>query len=204
MPETEKTKYHYDLTNVFVAEQMTDDETAGATYETPERVYGAVSMDLEAQGEITKFRADASDYIVTESNNGYEGDITFAMVPDWFRQKYLGNTLSTNDKVMTESARSKSKKFALLFEFLGDVKHRRHVLYSCLASRPNIKGENKDNQKEPDTESMTITASPLANGDVKASTTDDTPAEVYNGWNEEVWTKDTTTGQSQASEIGGN
>ena len=175
MPDTEVNKYHYDLTNVYVAELTKDDAETGATFGTPERVKGAVSMDLSPQGEITKFRADASDYIVTESNNGYEGDITFAMVPDWFRQKYLGNTLSEKDKVMTENSYSETKKFALLFEFLYDKKHRRHVLYSCIATRPNIKGENKENPKEPDTEAMKLTASPLLNGDVKSSTTDETP-----------------------------
>ena len=196
MPDTEVNKYHYDLTNVYVAELTKDDAETGATFGTPERVKGAVSMDLSPQGEITKFRADASDYIVTESNNGYEGDITFAMVPDWFRQKYLGNTLSEKDKVMTENSYSETKKFALLFEFLYDKKHRRHVLYSCIATRPNIKGENKENPKEPDTEAMKLTASPLLNGDVKSSTTDETPDSVYNAWNTAVWTEDTTQTQS--------
>ena len=191
---TDTNKYHYDLTNVHVAELLTDDVNEGATFGTPERMPGAVSMDLSAQGEITKFRADATDYIVTENNNGYEGDITFAMIQDWFRQKYMNNRLSEKDKVMTESANMGSKKFALLYEFLGDKKHRRHVLYSCIATRPNIKGENKENQKEPDTEAMTITASPLANGDVKSSTTSDTPETVYEGWFKSVWTKDTTAG----------
>lgn len=191
---TDTNKYHYDLTNVHVAELLTDDADAGATFETPERVPGAVSMDLSAQGEITKFRADASDYIVTENNQGYEGSITFAMIPDWFRQKILSNRLSEKDKVMTENANNGSKKFALLFEFLGDKEHRRHVLYNCVATRPNIKGENKENQKEPDTEELTITSSPIANGDVKSSTTSDTPKEVYDGWFKNVWTKDTTAG----------
>lgn len=194
MPEGTKTnKYHYDLTNVYVAELLTDDATEGATFGDPQRIFGAVSMDLEAQGEVTKIRADASDYIVIESNNGYEGDISFVMLPDWFKQQFLGNTISSADKVMTENANNPTKKFALLFEFLYDVKHRRHVLYSCLATRPNIQGENKENQKEPDTETLTITASPLANGNVKSSTTDDTPDSVYNGWNSAVWTEDTTT-----------
>ena len=51
-------------------------------------------------------------------------------------------------------------------------------------------GENKDNQREPDTEALTITASPLPDGGVKASTTADTPETVYNNWTKAVWTKD--------------
>lgn len=194
MPEPAKNKYHYDLTDVYAAELLTDDATDGATFGTPQRIYGAVSMELEAQGEITKFRADASDYIVVESNNGYEGDIVFAMVPDWFRAQYQGATISTNDKVLLENTRNASKKFALIFKFLGDARDRFHVLYNCLATRPNVQGENKENPKEPDTETMTLTASPLANGDVKASTTDDTPESVYQNWTTSVWTADTTSG----------
>lgn len=190
----EKNKYHYDLTNVYVAELTNDNAETGATFGDPERIPGAVSMDIAPVGETFKMRADASDYIVVESNNGYEGSVTFVQLPDTFREKYLGNKLSTNDKVLTENNQSNGKRFAFLFEFLGDVKHVRHVLYSCLASRPNLKGENKDNQKEPDTEELKLTASPLINGDVKSKTTEDTPDEVYNKWFQEVWTKDTIPG----------
>lgn len=189
-----KNKYHYDLTNVYAAELTNDNSETGATFGPPERIPGAVSMDIAPVGETFKMRADASDYIVVESNNGYDGSVTFVQLPDTFREKYLGNKLSTNDKVLTENSQSNGKRFALLFEFLGDVKHVRHVLYSCLASRPNLKGENKDNQKEPDTEELKLTASPLINGDVKSKTTEDTPDEVYNKWFQEVWTKDTAPG----------
>lgn len=190
----EKNKYHYDLTNVYVAELTDDNPETGATFGDPERIPGAVGMDIAPVGETFKMRADASDYIVVESNNGYEGSVTFVQLPDTFREKYLGNKLSTNDKVLTENNQSNGKRFAFLFEFLGDVKHVRHVLYSCLASRPNLKGENKDNQKEPDTEELKLTASPLINGDVKSKTTEDTPDEVYANWFKQVWTKDTTPG----------
>lgn len=187
----EKNKYHYDLTNVYVAELTDDNPETGATFGDPERIPGAVGMDIAPVGETFKMRADASDYIVVESNNGYEGSVTFVQLPDTFREKYLGNKLSTNDKVLTENNQSSGKRFAFLFEFLGDIKHVRHVLYSCLASRPNLKGENKDNQKEPDTEELKLTASPLINGDVKSKTTEDTPDEVYANWFKQVWIKDT-------------
>lgn len=189
MPENNKV--HYDLTNVYIAKVMTTGENP--TWDAPKRLQGAISMDLSAKGDTVKLRADGIDYYVSVSNNGYEGDLNLAMVPDWFRQEILGNTLSEKDKVLVENAMAEPSAFALLYEFLYDKKHRRHVLYNCVASRPNIQGENKDNQKEPDTESMTITASPLEGGNVKASTTEDTPDAVYSGWMEEVWTKDTTT-----------
>lgn len=190
MAETEKNKVHYDLQNVYVAPLTLDDSDA-ATFGTPERLYGAVGMDLSAQGDTTTLRADGINYYVNTSNQGYQGDLTLAMVPDWFRERYLGQTVSTKDKVLVENAKTdQPKAFALLYEFQGDVHARRHVLYNCLAARPNVAGENKDNQREPDTEAMTITASPLPDGGVKASTTADTPETVYNNWTKAVWTKD--------------
>jgi hypothetical protein len=67
------------------------------------------------------------------------------------------------------------------------------VLYNCAASRPNIKGENKDNLKDPDTDTLSMTASPLQDGKVKASTTAETPEDVYKNWFQQVWEKDSGT-----------
>lgn len=192
MPNTDN-KVHYDLTNVHVAALTIDLEAGTVSFGEPKRLYGAISMDLAAQGEVIKLRADGMDYYVTYGNNGYSGDLNLAMVPDWFKQEYLGNTLSEKDKVLVENAQAEHKPFAMLFEFLGDKAHRRHVLYSCTANRPNIKGENKENQKEADTETLAMTSSPLPDGNVKASTTAETPQSVYDNWNKKVWIKDTTT-----------
>lgn len=186
-------KVHYDLTNVHVAPLTFDLDAGSVSFGTPKRLPGAISMDLAAQGDVVRLRADAMDYYVAYGNNGYSGNLNIAMVPDWFRQEYLGNTISEKDKVLVENAEDQHKPFALLYEFLGDQKHRRHVLYSCTANRPNIKGENKENQKEADTEALALTVSPLPDGNVKASTTAETPAGVYGKWNEAVWVKDTTT-----------
>lgn len=192
MDNTEN-KVHYDLTNVYVAPLTFNLETGEVTFGVPKRLIGAISMDLSAKGEQIKLRADAMDYYVVNGNNGYSGDLNMAMVPDWFREEYLGDTLSQQDKVLVENAKAETKPFAMLYEFLGDKSSRRHCLYNVTASRPNIKGENKENQKEADTESMTMTALPLPNGYVKASTTKDTPQSVYDNWAKAVWVKDTTS-----------
>lgn len=186
-------KVHYALTNVYIAQLTMDLEAGTVTFGTPKRLLGAVSMDLSAQGDVIKLRADGMDYYVVNSNNGYQGDLNIARIPDWFRNEILGDTISEKDKVLVENTTQEPKPFAMLFEFLGDVKGTRHVLYNCAASRPNIKGENKDNLKDPDTDTLSLTASPLQDGKVKASTTADTPETVYNNWYQAVWEKDTTT-----------
>lgn len=186
-------KVHYALTNVYIATLEMDLETGTVTFGNPKRLLGAVSMDLSAQGDAIKLRADGMDYYVVNSNNGYQGDLNIARIPDWFRSDILGDTISTTDKVLVETTTQEPKAFAMLFEFMGDVKGTRHVLYNCAASRPNIKGENKDNLKDPDTDTLSLTASPLQDGKVKASTTAETPDNVYKNWFQKVWEKDSGT-----------
>lgn len=186
---SDNNKVHYDLVDVHVAPLTF--ENGVPSFGAPEALSGSISMDLAAQGSAVKLRADGMVYYQTNSNDGYSGDLNLAMVPDWFRQKYLGETIAETDKVQVENSEAEPQPFALLYGFKYDKKRRRHVLYSCMASRPGIKGENKESEKEPDTESLTLSCVPLPNGDVKASTTVDTPENVYNGWMKSVWQKPT-------------
>ena len=186
-------KVHYALTNVYIAQLTMDLEAGTVSFATPKRLLGAVSMDLSAQGDVIKLRADGMDYYVVNSNNGYQGDLNIARIPDWFRSDILGDSVSPTDKVLVETTTQEPKPFAMIFEFLGDAKGSRHVLYNCTASRPNIKGENKDNLKDPDTDTLSLTASPLQDGKVKASTTAETPEDVYKNWFQKVWEKDSGT-----------
>ena len=43
-----------------------------------------------------------------------------------------------------ENANSETAAFALLFEFDGDIRKIRHVLYNCSASRPKIEGKTNE------------------------------------------------------------
>lgn len=187
MATTENNKVHYDLIDVHVAPLTFNEGTP--SFGAPEALPGSISMDLSAQGNAVSLRADGITYYRSNSNNGYSGNLNLAMTPDWFKVKYLGEILTETDKVQVENAEAEPAPFALLFGFKGDKKNRRHVLYNCMASRPNVKGENKESEKEPDTEPLALSAVPLPNGDVKASTTADTPAETYNGWMKSVWLK---------------
>lgn len=155
-------KVKYGLKNVFYAKANIDELTNTATYDTPKPWKGAVNLSQEQQGETTKFRADNIDYWVGTSNNGYSGDFESALIPEDFKRDILGDIEDSNG-VLVEDAGAKTVHFALMFQFEGDVKATRHVLYNCTATRPTISGATTEETIEPQTETVTITGVAIHN-----------------------------------------
>lgn len=194
-------KVKYNIKNVHVAKQ-TENTTGGATtytYEKPKNIPGAVSISLDAQGEISKFYADGIAYYVTSANNGYNGDLEMALVPSWFRTEILNEEQDENG-VLMENANKEVQKFALLFEFDGDVKAIRRCMYNCTCTRPSIASQTKEETVEPSTESLTITNSPRKDGLVKAQTGPDTADGTYTNWYTKVYETEAATQSAVASE----
>lgn len=61
------------------------------------------------------------------------------------------------------------------------------MLYNCAASRPEIEGKTNEDTREVQTETLTIKATPLSSGLVKAKTGNTTDAAVYNDWYKAVY-----------------
>lgn len=178
-------KVRYNLKNVHYAPIT---ETSGAVaYATPIHIPGAVSLSLTPEGEPNTFYADGIAYYVTTANNGYSGDLEMALIPDQFRKDVLGETEDETDKVLMEYSNVEPKPFALLFEFDGDQKSIRHILYNCTAARPSMEGSTNTETKEPATETLSLTATMLADGCVKVKTTGATPESIYRDWYKSVW-----------------
>lgn len=178
-------KIKYGLKNVHAAIQT---ETDGVyTYATPAAIPGAVSLSLEAQGEATPFYADDCEYYVSAGNNGYSGDLEIALIPEWFRTDILQETKDSNGVLVETSDGKEAVKFALLFEFAGDVKAVRHVMYNCTVARPAVGSQTKKENVEPQTESLTITSKPRTDGLVKSKTGDTTATATYEGWYTDVY-----------------
>ena len=182
-------KVKYNLKNVHAAkltETVVDNETT-FTYGTPKPIPGAVSISLDAEGESNPFYADGIVYFRSVTNNGYSGDLEMALIPEWFRTEILQEEMDGKGVLVEKSTNLESVKFALLFEFDGDVNCIRHVLYNCTSSRPSIESETKEDAIEPGTEKLSITADPRADGLVKARTGDTTDAATYAGWYSAVY-----------------
>jgi len=163
-------------------------ETNGViTYDTPKPIRGAVNLTLDAAGESVQFYADDMVYYEENTNNGYEGSLEMALIPDDFRKDVLGEIEDANGALI-ENKDAKAKHFALMFEFDGDAKKTRHVLYYVLASRPSVSGSTRTNTKEPQTETLNITARPAPDtGDVKAKVPQGSDA--YDTFFDEVYLK---------------
>ena len=194
-------KVKYNLKNVHAA-KLTETVTNGETsfsYDTPRAIPGAVSIALDAEGESSPFYADGIVYFRAVTNNGYSGDLEIALIPEWFRTDILQEEKDSNGVLIEKSTNAENVKFALLFEFDGDVKAIRHVLYKCTASRPSIESETKEDTIEPGTEKLTITADPRSDGLVKARTGDDIDSTTYQNWYQNVYESAGATGVTGAT-----
>lgn len=178
-------KVKFNLKNTHYA-LLTLGEDGTPTYGTPVPMPGSVSLSLDANGEPEIFYADGTAYYVINNNSGYEGDLELALIPESFRTDVLKEELDSNG-VLIENSDVELASFALIFEFDGDQKHIRHVMYNCSASRPGIEGNTNEDTKEVQTETLSIKAAPLPGGMVKAKTGNTTAAETYDGWYKTVY-----------------
>lgn len=178
-------KVKFGLKNCYYS-VITEGNGGSVTYATPVALKGAVSMSLSPSGDTTEFYADDGIYFSDVNNNGYEGTLELALVPDDFKIACLGATQDTNG-VLVENSNVANAPFALLCEFTGDEKARRFVFYRCMASRTDVASNTKGESIEVQTETLNLTIRPNGNGVVKAETSETTDTSVYDGWYSAVY-----------------
>lgn len=159
MSDSNKIKYGLKNCKYAVASLASN---GSATYGTVKDLPGAVSISLTANGDTTPFYADNIVYYTSVANNGYEGDLELARIPEDFLKDVLGYKVGGNSLVY-EDANAAPVHFALLFQFEGDATARRHVLYNCVAARPDLASQTKGESIEPQTETLALTATTVYN-----------------------------------------
>lgn len=187
-----KNKVKFGLKNVHWAKITGYDENEMPIYGEVKRLPGAVNLSLDANGDNENFYADDGVYYVLSNNSGYEGDLEIALVITEFATEILGEKLDAKG-VLVESTDAETAEFALFFEFTGDKSKIRHVFYRCAASRPNTESSTIEDSKEVKTETMSLTASSLVNGLVKAKSCEKTDETVYANWYKQPYMPDLTS-----------
>lgn len=160
-------KVKFGLKNVHYAVVNETDEGV-ITFGTPVAIKGAVNLSLSASGDTNDFYADDVKYWSGTSNNGYEGDLEIALIPDSFKTAVLG-FIQTAEGGILETGDEKAKKFALLYEINGDTERRRFVDYYCTATRPSAEAATTEDSITPQTDTLSLTTAPMS---YKASSSD--------------------------------
>jgi phi13 family phage major tail protein len=180
-----KNKVKFGLKNCHYAiATLAEDGTV--TFGTPVAMPGAVSLSLDAEGENDPFYADDSVYYMVSNNNGYSGDFELALIPESFLTDVMHEVEDANGVIVRTRTWSRSI-LRCSFEFSGDQRKIRHCMYYCSATRPSVSGSTKEDSTEVQTETLSITASPLPSGLVKVKTGTNTSEETYNNWYNAVY-----------------
>lgn len=138
--------------------------TAGTTgWGAPIPVPGAVKFSPSPQGKEESFYADNMLYYTSTSNDGYTADLEMAAIPDAVLKDMFGWKQDQNG-VLVEIADGTPKQFALLAQVQGDAKNRRFVYYCCKASRGKKDHNTKGESVKPDTDTITLTITPITIG----------------------------------------
>jgi phi13 family phage major tail protein len=147
----------YGLENVYYA-PVTAVTSSSYTYSTPVKLEGAVSLNLEADGETIPVYADNTEKTSIILNRGYTGELEILIADNAFKTAVLGQKLVNG--ILHENATDKPIEFALAFQFEGDAAGVRYWLYRCKCSRPAIGSGTTGESVEPVHDTLSFTARP--------------------------------------------
>ena len=159
MPEAEN-KVFYGFSHVYYA-TATIAADGSATFGTPKALAGGRGLSAQKSGSQNKWWADNMPYFTYNEDAGtYSGDLEMALLSKDFQKDCLGMLEDANG-LLYEDSDAEPSHFALMFQFEGDKKGIRHVLYNCTATMPDISSATTEGTNEPKTETVTITATPV-------------------------------------------
>src|SRR5690625_590760 len=125
MANNRPNKVQFGLKNVHYAPY--EETENGIVYEKRIAIQGAVTLTLTPRGELSEFHADNMIYYSAAANDGYDGTLYIALIPEQFAIDALGEIKDEDDGVLTEKADARQTQYNLMFEFDGEDKAVRHV-----------------------------------------------------------------------------
>ena len=109
-----------------------------------------------------------------------------ALIPEWFRTEILKEELDTNG-VLIENASITDLESLHCSSSLMVMSEAFVMCYTTALPRPSIESETKEDTIEPGKEKLTLTADPREDGLVKSRAGDETDAETYKNWYQQVY-----------------
>lgn len=189
-------KVKFNIRNFHYALENTTQTTS--VYGTPVAIPGLRSISLDPNGETTKWFADGVKYFVTDNNLGYEGEIELAMLTDAFLKDVLQNALDSNNNLVEEVI-NEAKKFAFGFTVDSNDGPINYWFYNATASRPSIEGETKEEGIDPQTDTISLSTSPIEVGGKNVVRVRSTDSSTVSNWFSAVVMPSYTSGGSGGS-----
>lgn len=128
------------------------------TYGDPKDLPGAVSLSVTREGgDSSDFYADDGIYYTfAGTNGGYSAELEVARLSDEVRVDLLNEIADSVSGVQFEVTDAAQVQFALITEMQGDQNPMGFCFYNCVASRPEMNANTKNDSPEVDTETLNV------------------------------------------------
>lgn len=134
----------------------TIDEDGVATLGEPYHQKGAVSFSPEEQSEQNIFYADNISFWSGYSGGTFEGDLEVAKFDDAFKTAFLGYAALTDGGLANVKNAIKPNVY-IAFQVEGDTESRKVIFYNCALGVITREFNTIEENKEPVTETLSIT-----------------------------------------------
>lgn len=144
---------------------------------------GTRQINLTPNGELVQVYADGTVVHIGKANTGYGGTMEVTVADAELKRWALAEEVDANN-VQYEISEPPVNRFYLVWEWVGDLKRIRHIMYNLSANRPAIASTTKGDggNKSPQYDSLPLIAIPRKDGMVKANTRHDVGQAVYDNW----------------------
>ena len=163
---------------------ITVDENGNDVYGVPRKFKGARSITWTADGDMVNVYADGTTIYTGKNNDGYSGTAEFTVLEEEFARYALGELVDDHG-LQYEPQEAQVNRFALLWEWEGDVNRARHCMFNVTANRPDLSATTKGDggSKSAQYQTINLKAIPRANDkNVKTRTRSNTDQAIYDNW----------------------
>lgn len=166
-------KVEFGISNLHVGTYT--DNNGTITLGTPYHQKGAVSFSPEESSDQNTFYADNIAYYATYSGGQIEGDLEVAMFDDDFKTQFLGYAALQDGGLANVKNASKPNVY-VAFQVEGDAESRRVILYNCSLGAIAREYATIEENVEPTTETIPVTATGVAGNGVTMAVYSETDA----------------------------